>query len=193
MILIAHKFSSYRSHQIKQNHAIELIKAVLIVRNDHTSSMLAITQLNALIRSYPIDCCYGFVRVFESSSEKIDLKLLESVNFQHAIDKTLSSLFHKNRAIAIEAIGLLKLHSYRLIVLASLDLPQYCPFAAEALIRLDGKAGIPKVLDCYQNKILSISQTLTALLQLNMTDLNELRDTDSLINIPNEFKRYLKS
>ncbi len=189
IIVIAYKFVSYRRHQANQNHAIELIKSVLKLNQNDSS---VIHNLNNLIRNKPIDCCYALVRVFENRTEQISPKLLERINLQHIINRSLESLFHKNRAIAIEAIGLLKFQSYRSKILSNLEASQYCPFAAKALIRLDGKAGIPQILDCYQNQLLSISQTLTALMELDSVDLNRLHKTNSSIKIPNEFLRYLK-
>ncbi len=189
MILITHKFNSYRSHQAKQNHAIELIKTVLQLNKSDSS---ANNDLNAYIKAHPIDCCYGFVRVFENATDSIDRKWLKSIDIEYTVNQSLTSLFHKNQAIAIEAIGLLKLQSYRAKILARLEDPQYCPFAAEALIRLDGKVEIPKVLECHQNQLLTISQTLTALFQLDPTDLKALLGSSSSIKIPTEFLRYLK-
>jgi hypothetical protein len=190
MILITHKFNSYRSHQAKQKYAIELIKTVL---RTNKSDSTTINDLNVYIQTHPIDCCYGLVRVFENSTNPPDPKRLEPINISFAIDECLKSFFHKNRAVAIEAIGLLKLYSYRSNVLANLDSSEYCPFAAEALIRLDGKASIPRILDYYQNHFLTISQTLTAFLQLEETDLRHLQEANSSIKIPPEFLRYLKT
>ena len=190
IIVIAHKFNSYRSHQANQNYAIELIN--LAIRSNQDDSALT-HKINDLIRSHPIDCCYGLVRVFENSANAPDPKQLEPIHISFAIDECLKSFFHENRAIAIEAIGLLKLNSYRSYVLTNLDSSQYSPFAAEALIRLDGKASIPRVLDCYQKHLLTISQTLTALLQLEPSDLWQLHVANSPIKVPTEFLRYLKS
>ncbi len=190
MVLIAHKFKSYRSHLAKQTNAIELINAVMQLNK---SDSTIINDLNVYIQNHPIDCCYGLVRVFENSANPPDPKRLEPINISFAIDECLRSFFHKNRAVAIEAIGLLKLYSYRSNVLANLDCSEYCPFAAEALIRLDGKASIPRILDCYQNHFLTISETLTAFLQLEETDIRYLQEANSSIKIPPEFLRYLRT
>jgi len=183
MILIAHKFQSHHSHQVKQAHATELIQELLKAGKPNS---LQIDALNQFIQKHPIDACYAIVRTLENASPSIDLRLFKDIQVKETIDRSLASFFHKNHAIAIEAIGLLKQDDYRSILIRYLDDPSCCSFAAKALVRLD-------VLTYYQQKTLSISQVLTGLLQLRPNDLEDLMAGKSSITLPAEFTRYLRA
>lgn len=190
MILIAHKFQSHHSHQMRQAHAIGLIRTLLNAGQDNQSH---INALNQSIQAHPIDSCYAFVRVLEDSLHPIDLHQFESIQIRRAIDLSLRSFFRKNHAIAIEAIGLLRYDNYCTTITRYLDDPECCSFAAEALIRLKGIAAVPTILDCYHRQLLTISQTLTALAQLAPIDLRGLLLRNTSIALPAEFLRYLRA
>ena len=190
MVLIAHKFQSHHSHQVKQAHAKQLIYELI---NAGQSNQSQVNALNQCIREHPIDTCYAIVRILEDASVPIDIRLFEDIQIKDVIDRSLASFFHKNHAIAIEAIGLLKQDDYRATLLRYLDDPSCCSFAAEALVRLDGMGAVSTILAYYQQKSLSISQTLTGLLQLDPKDLQDLIAGRSAILLPAEFTRYLRA
>jgi len=190
MTLIIHKFQSHHSHQVKQAHATELIQELLKAGKPNS---LQIDALNQFIQKHPIDACYAIVRVLENVSPSIDLRLFKDIRVKETIDRSLASFFHKNHAIAIEAIGLLKQDDYRSILIRYLDDPSCRSFAAEALVRLDGIGAVSTILTYYQQKTLSISQVLTGLLQLRPNDLEDLMAGKSSITLPAEFTRYLRA
>lgn len=189
IVLIAHKFQSHHSHQVKQAHATELILELL---NGSHPNPLQIDALNQFVQKHPIDACYAIVRILENASPSIDLGLFKDIQVKETIDRSLASFFHKNRAIAIEAIGLLKQDDYHATLLRYLDDPSCCSFAAEALVRLDGMGAVSTILAYYQQKTLSISQVLTGLVQLSPNDLQDLLADKSSIALPAEFTRYLR-
>lgn len=189
MILIAHKFQSHHSHQVKQAHAIDLINNLL---NANQPIQSQIDALNQCICKHPIDACYAVVRVLENASVRINLNTFKPVQVKVAIDQSLRSFFRKNRAIAIEAIGFLHYDCYRPTIICYLKDPQYCSFAAEALVRLDGISAIPIILDYYRQQTLTISQTLTALVQLAPHDLKHLLLAKDESALPTELMCYLK-
>ena len=190
MGVIIHKFQSHHSHQIKQAHATELINQLLNADQPDQSHN---DTLNQYIDKHPIDTCYAIVRALESTLRPIDLRLFKDIRIKQVIDQSLASFFAKNHAIAIEAIGLLKQDDYRSILIRYLDDPSCCSFAAEALVRLDGMGAVLTILAYYQQKSLSISQTLTGLLQLDPNDLQDLIAGRSAILLPAEFTRYLRA
>lgn len=190
MVLIAHKFESNRSHKVKQAHAKQLIYELI---NAGQSNQSQVSALNQYIRDHPIDACYAIVRILENASPSIDIRLFEGIQIKDVIDRSLASVFHKNHAIAIEAIGLLKQDDYRSILIRYLDDPSCCSFVAEALVRLDGMGAVSTILAYYQQKTLSISQVLTGLVQLSPNDLQDLQADKSSIALPAEFIRYLRA
>jgi hypothetical protein len=190
MVLIAHKFQSHHTHQVKQAHATELIQELLKAGKPNS---LQIDAFNQFIQKHPIDACYAIVRVLENASPSIDLRLFKDIQVKETIDRSLASFFHKNHAIAIEAIGLLKQHDYRATLLRYLDDPSCCSFAAEALVRLDGMGAVSTILTYYQQKSLTTSQVLTGLVQLSPNDLQDLQADKSSIALPAEFIRYLRA
>ena len=190
IVVISHKFQSHRSHQVKQAHAKQLIYELI---NTGQSNQSQVNALNQCIREHPIDTCYAIVRILEDTSVPIDIRLFEGIQIKDVIDRSLASLFHKNHAIAIEAIGLLKQDDYRSILIRYLDDPSCCSFAAEALVRLDGIGAVSTILTYYQQKSLTISQTLTSLVQLSPNDLQDLLAGKSSIVLPAAFTRYLRA
>jgi len=189
MVLIAHKFQSHHSHQVKQAHATQLIHGLITAGQSNPSQ---IDTLNQYIHQHPINTCYAIVHVLENASPPIDIRVFEGIQIKNTIDRSLASFLHKNHAIAIEAIGLLKQDDYRATLIRYLDDPSCCSFAAEALIRLDGMGAISTILTYYQHKSLTISQALTGLLQLSPNDLEDLMAGKSSITLPAELTRYLK-
>lgn len=186
--LISYKFQSYKRHQVNQAQAIHLLKSYLSEEQAHPHR---IDELNIHIHRYPIDACYAIVRVLENHPSS-DHSQLKGLDLEYAIDQTLGSRFQKNQAIAIEAIGLLQLQSHRSKILLYLEDPQFSSFAAEAFIRIEGLAGIEPILRCYQKGLLTISQTLTAIVQLSPANLKVLFLPNSSLTVPSELIRYLK-
>lgn len=186
--LISYKFQSYKRHQANQAQVIHLLKAYLSEEQAHPHR---IDELNIHIHRYPIDSCYAIVRVLENHPTSAHFQV-KDLDLEYAIDQTLGSRFLKNRAIAIEAIGLLQLQSHRSKIFLYLEDPQFSSFAAEAFIRIEGLAGIEPILRCYQKGLLTISQTLTALVQLSPANLKALFLPNSSVAIPLELIRYLK-
>lgn len=190
IVLIAHKFQSHHSHQVKQAHIAVLIRELLDSEKPH---QLQIDNVNQCIQKHPIDVCYAMVRVLENASPLVDIQIFKNIQIIEVINKSLTSLFHKNHAIAIEAIGLLKRDAYRTTLICHLDDPACCSFAAEALVRLDGASTLPIILPYYQRKFLTISQMLTILMKLNPHDLQELIAGNSSIVLPKVITRYLRT
>jgi hypothetical protein len=190
MVLIAHKFQSHHSHQVKQALATQLIQELL---HAGQSNQPQIDALNLCIHKHPIDACYAMVRVLENALPPIDIRLFEGIQIKKTIDRSLASFFRKNHAIAIEAIGLLKQDDYRATLIRYLGDPSCCSFAAEALVRLDGMGAISTILNYYQQKSLTISQALTGLLQLSPNDLEDLMAGKGSIVLPAELNRYLRA
>ena len=186
--LISYKFKTYKRHQVNQTQIIHLLESYLSEEQAHPHR---IDELNIHIHRYPIDSCFAIVRVLENHPTSPHSQL-KSLDLEYAIDQTLGSRFQKNRAIAIEAIGLLQLQSHRSKILLYLEDPQFSSFAAEAFIRIEGLAGIEPILRCYQKGLLTISQTLTALVQLSPASLKALFLPNSSVVVPSELIRYLK-
>lgn len=189
MVLIAHKFQSHHSHQVKQAHATQLIQELM---NAGQSNQMQIDAFNQYISKHPIDACYAIVRILENAPPPINIGLFRGIQINEVIDQSLASFFHKNHAIAIEAIGLLKQADYRSTLVHYLKDPACCSFAAEAFVRLDGMNAVSTILSYYQQKSLTLSQTLTGVLQLSPHDLQDLMAGKSSIALPAEFMRYLR-
>lgn len=189
IVLITHKFQSHHSHQVKQSHVAALIRELL---NSEKPHQLQIDNVNQYIQKHPIDVCYAMVRVLENALPLVDIQIFKHIQIIEAIDKSLASFFLKNRAIAIEAIGLLKRDDYRSTLIHHLNDQSCCSFAAEALVRLDGPSALPIIFPYYQRKFLTISQMLTSLLKLSPNDLEELMAGKGTIELPEEFTRHLR-
>lgn len=190
IILIAHKFQSHRSHQVKQAHIAVLIRELI---NSKKPQQFQIDAVNQCIYSHPIDSCYAIVRILENATPVVDMRFFRQIQLKELIDRSLTSLFHKNHAIAIEAIGLLGRDDYRATLISHLNDPACCSFAAEALVRLDGPSALPIIFPYYQRKFLTISQMLTILMKLSPHDLQELMAGNSSIVLPEVITRYLRT
>lgn len=186
--LISYKFQSYKRHQVNETQLIHLLESHLSEKQIRQN---CIDELNMHIHKCPIDSCYAIVRVMENYPTSAHSQL-KGLDLEYAIDQALGSRFQKNQAIAIEAIGLLQLQSHRAKILLYLEDLQFSSFAAEAFIRIEGLAGIGVILDCYKKGLLSISQILTAIVQLSPMDLKALLLPNSSVEVPTELMQYLK-
>lgn len=192
-VLICYKFIRQSREQLQQQHCITLFQALF----DAPPRASPITeQLNAFIRERPITACYGIVRCLENkecNSIKHFHEKLNLVELSTAINASIKSVYIKNKAIALEAMGLTKIAIDPKLIWSHLNDNNLAPFATEALARIKGKAALPDIARCHQNQQITNSQLLTALLQINPSDLSQFLNSPEGKLIPAELLRYLRA
>lgn len=153
-----------------------------------------ITQINELIRHHKIDIAYGWVRLLEKTpvaERKEYIAIAVQTNMLHCVPHCLNKGGIAEKCVALEAIGLSGFDDFINDAKQCSKQESMAPYACIALARLIGKDSLPLIISSYKLGFLSITQALSALVEIPKDQIDDYLKNQPSNPIPDSLSQYL--
>ena len=193
MIVIKHR-QRIRGLKIQHQFILELEKALERTKEQGNISS-EVNKINRLIRLHKKDIAYGWVRLLEKTPQNERqqyINIAKQTGMMDCIPHCLNQEGLAEKCIAIEAIGLTNLAEYQTALVQFSQSPALGPYACIALARLSGRNALPQIIQSYDLGILSITQALSALVEIPKKQVEQFMAESGGTALPKSLQAYLR-
>jgi hypothetical protein len=146
-----------------------------------------INQINESIKNNQLDLICAWSSIIQSSNEstrKKYLKIFLELNHIDLLSKALISKNTKEKCLAIQTVGLCKINAFDETLKSLTKIPVFSGYACIAIAKTQGILSIDTLIEAFKNELISTSQLLAALIEIQRKDLLswQRKKTDNRVN-----------
>ena len=191
-ILVIVKKHYKRQHEL---HCQQTLKILLDKTKQSKSKRLQnIKFINAAIANKQFDTICAWSSILESAEEldkKNYIKIFLKLNYFEFLSEALNGKNLKAQCLAIQTIGICRLEEFIPTLKKYIKTPVLSSYISIALSRIQGIVSIDIIIDAFNNKRITTSQLLSALVEIPKEDLKTWQNKNRNKSINKLISQYI--